>query len=427
MNNFFNPEAELALLNIVLTNPDSFFELTGIKYFMFSTTTYQVIFSNILELVTNGSIPDANMLSNYLVSKDKIKEAGGQETLNFITTHLYPRENLREYEKQVVNAFKVRKLVELSTEVSKGVDLQNVDNTISDFRNSLDSLLQDSTGNSTASLADIAEEAFNNIVEKAKNPGIPGISFGIKNIDLAFGGILGGDVVIVASRPSMGKTALMCNSAIFGAEKFGNSSLIFSLEMKRQQMMERFVACKTGLSISDLRMGVINQKQIDQISSAVKEIKNLPVHLDCTFTPSLSYIISTARRYKLLYGIKLIYVDYLQLLVDRDDNQTAELGHVSRAFKLLAKELDIGVVMFSQLNRLVEMRPDRRPILSDLRQSGNLEEDADIVAFAYRDEYYDKDSKQKGLMEFIIRKNRSGPPGTVMLNFDAMSNRILEK
>lgn len=426
MNSFYVQDAELAVLNILFNHPELAYSLQDLKSFMFSALAYQLLYTTVKEITEQGNIADSSMVSNYLSSSGKLKEAGGQETINYIKDLKYEPANLKEYENQIINSYKVRTVVTIATEVTKLDKFNNINEIINAVRVKFDNLLQSSGGNSTVSVGDIAKEVFDNIVTKIGAPGIPGNRFGIKGVDLATGGLNKGDVLIIASRPSMGKTACLCNSAI-ETGKAGNACLVFSLEMNKQQMMERFIALSSGISVSDLRMGLVTPPQVEQIKTILKEIKEYPIYLDCNFTPSLEYILATARKYKVTKNIKRIYIDYLQLLVERDENQTAELGYVSRAFKLLARELDIDVVLFSQLNRLVEMRPDKRPILSDLRQSGNLEEDADIVAFLYRDEYYNPMTKDKNVMEWIIRKNRNGGPGTVFLDFNPLTNKIEEQ
>ena len=178
------------------------------------------------------------------------------------------------------------------------------------------------------------------------------------------------------------------------------------------------------MGVSNLRLGTIRKSEITLIDKSVEDIKNLPIHIDTNYTGNINYTLSTIRKYHRLYGIKLVYVDYLQLLCEREDNYTNELGQISRSFKLLANDLGIGLVLFSQLNRLVEMRDEKRPILSDLRQSGDLEQDADVVAMLYRDEYYNQKTEFPGIMEFIVRKNRNGPPGIFTLLFNSVTNKI---
>jgi replicative DNA helicase len=176
-----------------------------------------------------------------------------------------------------------------------------------------------------------------------------------------------------------------------------------------------------------LRLANLTENQLTTVSNTIKEIKDYPIYIDTNFTSTPEYIVSTIRKYHKLYGIKVVHIDYLQLLVERDENSTNELGRLSRQIKLLSNSLGIATVSYSQLNRLVETRVDKRPILSDLRQSGNIEEDADVVIALYRDEVYNPETKYKGVIEFLIRKQRNGPTGVVTGLFDDVTNRIKDK
>jgi replicative DNA helicase len=216
----------------------------------------------------------------------------------------------------------------------------------------------------------------------------------------------------------------MCNAAL-GSAKIGNPCLVFSYEMTKQQLIERLLAIETGLSILDIHLGLVDNKGVEKIRATVDLIKNLPLYIDA-FPGDINYIVSTIKRYHKTHGIKIVYIDYIQLMAERGDDQTAELGRISRKLKLLAKELGIAIIVFSQLNREVEKSDDKRPLASHLRQSGNLEEDADKVVMLYRDVVYNPQTKNPHEMEFIIRKNRQGPIGTIALIFYETSNRITD-
>jgi replicative DNA helicase len=205
----------------------------------------------------------------------------------------------------------------------------------------------------------------------------------------------------------------------------GIRSLMFSREMQKQPLMERFISIETGIPLTpNIRMGQLTKTELETISLTLKRIKEYPVFLDTNYSGSLDYVENTVRKYKRLYGIDVVYIDYLQLLAERDENSTQELGRIMRRAKILSLELDIVFAIASQLNRNVELRDNKRPILSDFRQSGNIEEDADLAVGLYRDEYYNQNSKSKGTMEFIINKHRNGPVGIIPLTFKAETNKI---
>jgi replicative DNA helicase len=238
-------------------------------------------------------------------------------------------------------------------------------------------------------------------------------------------GMCGGKLWIISGRPSMGKSSVAENFALNQVTR-GIPSLFFSLEMNKRDISERLVAIESGIDLTKIKLGLLNQKEMDELSSSVSKIHLHPLTIDDNFGANLNYILGVSRKYVKLYGIKTIYIDYIQLMTERNSEATNELGNISRSLKLLSKELDVCIVILSQLNRGLESREDKRPQLSDLRQSGNLEEDADVVVGIYRDELYDKNSKYKGIMEFIISKNRDGSSGIIPVKFNPSICRMTE-
>jgi replicative DNA helicase len=420
----FNTENEVAVLSILLSEPDKIFELDHLKTFMFSSSVHQILFETLTELSRQGTIPEVTLLKAYLSQTGKLDKHGGVAYLEHLKSRTFNSENLLDFERLIVNSFKGKSLLELSSKIPGLVMGGNsVDGIIDDTRVSLDALSETTGYEDTEHISKILRRSFEDIVKRVENPGVSGVPIGIKDIDTNLGGIVPGEVWIVASRPSMGKSAVMCNSSLATARK-GNSNLIFSYEMPKNTLIDRFLALETKIGISDIRLGTLNQKQMDELSDAIKVIDALPIYIDTNFSGNIGYLASTIRRYHRLHDTKIVYLDYIQLMAERDTNATNELGQISRELKLLANNLGIAIIIFSQLNRLLEARPDKRPILSDLRQSGNLEEDADVAAFLYRDEYYNKETKDIGVLEFIIRKNRNGPIGTIPLMFEPTTTYI---
>jgi replicative DNA helicase len=197
--------------------------------------------------------------------------------------------------------------------------------------------------------------------------------------------------------------------------------------MNQASLSERMLAIDTGLNSTSIKLGLLDQQQLDLVSDSVKRIKSYPIHIDSNYRMDMNYILATTRRYQRLHGVRVVYLDYIQLLAERTADATNELGRFSRGFKLMSNELGICSVLLSQLNRLVETREDKHPQLSDLRQSGNLEEDADIVVGIYRDIKYNKNTKDKNLMELIVLKQRNGPCGMVPTNFEEETNKVTDK
>lgn len=418
-------DAEVAVLSIVMNSPELVYNLEGLRYFMFSSAPHQYLFQEIEGFIESQTPVDVGLLIAKLESGNVIDKVGGKRHIESIAKQQYNPETLSEYRNIVLNSYKTRSIVSIATGIkAQDINVENVDEVINSVKTSLDRLSEARGGTQTVKIGDASSSIYKEIVSRLDHPGIKGISWGVDELDKATGGKCPGELIIIGGRPGQGKTALICNSILADAKQ-GKASLLFEREMRTQEVAERFLAIMTGIPITNIRLGVLNQAQVNQIYAALEELKNLPIYIDTSYRSSdLYYIESTVSKYKRLYDIQVVYLDYIQILIDRDENQTHELGRVSRLFKSLANELNICAVVLSQLSRAVELRDNKRPILSDLRQSGNLEEDADIVVGLYRDEYYNKETRYKGLMENIVLKYRNGPIGTVVVKFHDDTNVI---
>lgn len=426
MDEYFNNDSEVAILSLLIKDSSSLFDMTDLKTFMFSSDINKCLFESVSELILSGINPDFNLLMNYLKSSDKMTSCGGDGYLNYLNRQEYSLEHLKEFERQIVNSYKARTLISLSTQVPNIVRNQNsVDSAINYLRDALDGLSILEGGNQTVDLKQATRETWNSLVTRVNNPNKIDTSTGFKHLDAITYGYEPGDLWVVAGRPGMGKSAYAVNS-ILRCAKLGIPSLLISREMRRESLVHRILALETEIPIYNIHLGILTQKQLDTIADALKVIKDLPIYIDTNFAGNLNYIFSTIRKYKKLYGIRVAHLDYLQLAVDRTTEMRHDLGKATRGLKLLAEEIDICSVAYSQLNRELERRPDKRPILSDLKESGTIEDDPDIVVFLYRDELYDKKSKNVGIMEHIIAKQRNGPIGTVFSSFDKPTNRIKE-
>ncbi len=416
-----NQEAEIAVLSILLTSPGKIFELEDLKSFMLSVESHKLLFDIIFSIYQDGLVPEYSLLISILNSKNIINDCGGENYIKFLYNQKYDENNLNEFEKLIVKTYKSRAVLSLSSQIPNLVDNKDdIDNTISYIRTTLDNLTLVNGGDSVSDVNIATKEMWETLKEKVNNPNKIGYSTGFKNLDTVTGGYWSGDLWTVAGRPGTGKTSWACNSLL----KSDYPVLIFSLEMQREVLAQRFVSIMTGIPLMNIRMGIVTQEQLDLISDTIKLIKEKPIYIDSNYFNNINYVTSTIRKYQKLYGIKAVHLDYLQLLVERGLTATHDLGVVTRELKLLSNSLGITTVVYSQLNRLVETRDDKRPILSDLRQSGNIEEDVDVAVFLYRDILYNKDTKHKDVMEQIIRKQRNGPIGTIMSKFTDDSNRI---
>jgi replicative DNA helicase len=423
-NPIFSQHAETAVLSILLRDPTSFEELEELRDGMFSSTPNQFIFEAVRDLIVNGLNPEYSLLITSLQSKNRLELCGGESHLNYLMNQNYDRNNLSEFIRIIVNSYKARELLSIGSQIPEMIsnNSSEIDNALAYIQNKLDDITVGGDGESIADMDSATKDVWEDIIEKVENPNKIDATTGFKNLDAVTGGYWADDLWVIAGRPGMGKSSFMCNSILTGIP-----SLIFSLEMSKLSILYRLLAMSSGVPVFNIRMGILTQKQLDLISDTVKEIKDLPIYIDASFIRNIDYVTSTIRKYKNSHGIKVSHVDYIQLLAERSVNATHELGRISRELKILAKDLKMTNVTYSQLNRGVELRDDKRPILSDLRQSGNLEEDADIVMFLYRDELYNKDTKDKGMLELLIRKQRNGPIGTVFSKFDVETNKIMEK
>ena len=424
----FQIDAEAAVLSIILRAPEKMVELRNVKPFMFSSTPNQNLFSTFMELEESGLVPDTNLILSYLKTKGKDLLIGGKDYLGYLVKQDFSVDNLLEFERHVVNAFKTRSLIKMSSNIPSSITTTgDVDAVINTLRNSLDDLSTNSGGDTTSPIESILRDTFTNLKERISNPGIRGSSTGLKDLDTVTSGMNPGDEWIIAGRPSQGKSACALNICL-NQGKLNIPSLYFSLEMPKNKLAERLISIDTGINSNSIRLGSLNQEEVTLITDSIKRIKSYPIFIDSNFRMDMDYILATVRRYKKMYDVKVVYLDYIQLLADRTNDATNELGRLSRGFKLMANELGICSVILSQLNRLVETREDHHPIMSDLRQSGNLEEDTDVVIGIYRDFMYHRDTKYPDLMELEILKQRDGPSGgMVPVTFENSTNRVKDR
>lgn len=424
-NKLYATDAEIAVLSIILRNPDLVYELEGLRHFMFSSSPHQALFSEIEEAMEKQIPTDPGLIIAQMEANNTISSIGGKKYIDFLVNQTPNEKTLQEWKNIVINSYKTRSLVSLGSGLNlDNINIDTVDEAINNLRKNLDNLTEVRGGTSTVFIGDIVHDVYQEIKYQMANPGLKGVSWGIESLDSATGGKCGGELWVIGARPGQGKTAFICNSVLADARK-GVSSLVFQREMRANELVERLISLITGIPITNIRLRILDQKQVDKMYVALEELKKLPIYIDTSFrSTDPHYIESTIMKYKKLHDIKVVYLDYIQIVVDRTDNQTNEIGRISRLFKSLSNELNICSILISQLNRGVEQRDDKRPILSDLRQSGNLEEDADIVVGLYRDEYYNKETRFKNLMEFIILKYRNGPVGSITLKFENDTNKI---
>jgi replicative DNA helicase len=425
-NKLFSPESEEAVLSLILKNPQLFHNTGGVRSHMFSATPYVNLYAEMEYLTLKQLEPDPALIVPSLEAKNQLDSVGGKHNIQKLMSKEYKEDNFSEYCDILVKSYMGRSLMAMVSGVKKeALNTETLPDTISSLRRGLDDLIGMRGGADTVHVSDLAMDVFNDIIARRESPGIRGVTWGVASIDTVTGGKSPGDLVIVAGRPGAGKSSVVCNS-VWADAMAGKGSLIISREMKPKDLFERLISIDTGIPSTNIRLGVLNQEQINEIRDSAARIKKLPIYLDGNFrTNDVYYFESIINRLKKRYDISNVYLDYLQIVADRDEHQTMEIGRYTRLFKLMAEELNICSILLSQLNRKVEERDDKRPMMSDMKQSGAIEEDADFVIGLYRDEYYHPETKAKGLMEYLILKNRNGPTGTVTVKFDAPTYRIM--
>ncbi|MBQ1919626.1 MAG: replicative DNA helicase, partial [Selenomonas sp.] len=314
-------------------------------------------------------------------------------------------------------------LINVATEIAGKAyeDSDEVENIMDEAEKKILAVASRQGGGAFESMKNIVMRTFEriNILYESKG-GLTGISSGFKDLDKLTAGLQKSDLILVAARPSMGKTAFTLNIASY-VGLHGGSVAFFSLEMSKEQLMQRMLCSEGGIDASRLRTGQLDEVEWNKLVGVADKMSRAPIYIDDTAGITVMELRSKARRLKAEHGLDLIIIDYLQLMQGRasknSDNRQQEISEISRSLKALARELDVPVIALSQLSRSVESRQIKKPMLSDLRESGSLEQDADIVMFLYREDYYDKDTENKNITEIIVAKHRNGPVDSVQLFF----------
>jgi len=452
-----NIEAEQAVIGSILISNDIYDEISPIldsdKFF---DPIHVKIYATIEKLISKGLLANPITLKNHFENNEGLKELGGQEYLIKITKFSTSTKQAIDYANIVQEMHIRRELIKISESVLYEASNNN------EVSTSGDEIIQ----NAEKSLFDLAERghfnqsimkfesALKQTIEMAKSAyqndeGIVGVPTGLTDLDSRLGGMHNQDLIIIAGRPSMGKTALATNIAFHAAkniERKGSKSTVafFSLEMSSEQLSTRILSEQSRIRSNDIRRGKVSEKEFEQFIETSKNIFQLPLYIDETPAITIAAISNRARRIKRLFGLELIVVDYIQLMKSsgkKEYNRVQEISEITQGLKALAKELNVPVLALSQLSRAVEQRDDKKPQLADLRESGSIEQDADVVMFVYREAYYierkeptlgsvehaewqQKMDEISSLAEIIISKQRHGPTGNVKVEFEAMYTKF---
>ena len=389
---------------------------------------HRLVFASITSLVNTNRPADVITVFEQMQSQGKAEEVGGLAYLNSLAQYVPSSANIRRYAEIVRERSILRKLVSVSDEIATSALNTNgrpVTNILDEAEQKIFSIGEEGSRmrQGFQSMDKLVVQLLDRVEEMSQNPNdITGVPTGFFDLDRMTSGMQAGDVLVLAARPSMGKTALAINIAEHVALHEDLPVAVFSMEMGASQLAIRIVGSIGRIDQGRLRTGKLIDDEWPRLSDAIERLKTVSLSIDETPGLTTSELRASARRLARSCGkLGLVVVDYLQLMSGSGggdgENRATELGEISRGLKMLAKELQCPVIALSQLNRGVEQRTDKRPMMSDLRESGAIEQDADVIMFIYRDDYYNKDSKEPGVAEIIIAKQRNGPTGTVKLTF----------
>lgn len=429
-----NIEAECAVIGAIFQDPELLYvadeSLAGDEFFHHANLK---IFTAMREVSDEGDPIDLVTVATKLSKKGELEQVGGIQFLSSVIESVPTTANIDTYisiiKEKAVHRKAIFEIHAMQREVTSATDPAPV---IAKMQNLVDELSQQTAKKQEfKKVGDIAVDCFEDIETRyhAKDrEGVGGVASGFTDLDNMTWGFQKSDLIIVAARPSVGKTAFALNIAQNVAVKIGETVAVFSLEMSSKQLVNRMITAESMIDAGRIRTGHLQSEDWEKLTMSISTLSDAPLYIDDTPAMTVQDIRAKCKRLKKEKGLGLVLIDYLQLLTTRGknrENRQQEISEISRMLKQLARELEVPVIALSQLSRSVEQRQDKRPMMSDLRESGSIEQDADIVAFLYRDDYYDKETEKKNIIEIIIAKQRNGPVGTVELAFLKQFNKFL--
>ncbi|MCI8949384.1 MAG: replicative DNA helicase [Lachnospiraceae bacterium] len=415
-------EAEQSVIGAMLMDRDAVIaasEMVGADDFY--QHQYGVMFESMVELFNEGKPVDLVTLQNRLKEKDVPPEVSSLEFVREIIATVPTSANIRSYASIVREKAVLRRLIRVNEEIANTcyVGKDKLEDILAYTEKAIFDLLQSRMGGDFVPIKQVVLNVLEKIETASKSGGsVTGIPTGFIDLDYKTSGMQPSDFVLIAARPSMGKTAFVLNLVDYVAVRKGLPCMIFSLEMSKEQLVNRMLSMESNVDSQKLRTGNLTDADWDAVVEGIGIIGNSKLIIDDTPGISVTELRSKCRKMKLEYGLSMIIIDYLQLMSGSGrggDNRQQEISEISRSLKALAREMNAPVIALSQLSRACETRQDHRPMLSDLRESGAIEQDADVVMFLYRDDYYNKDTERPNVAEVIIAKQRNGPIGTVEL------------
>ena len=418
-------EAEQAVIGAMLMDKEAI--LTSSEIVCggdFYQSAYGVIFEAIVEIYNEGKPVDLITLQSRLKEKDVPAEISSLEFVRDLVAAVPTSANVKYYAEIVAEKSMLRRLIKLNEDIENMCYLgkEPMEVVLETTEKKVFELVQKRNTGDFVPIKQVVLNALDKIELASKNAGsVTGIPTGFLDLDYKTAGLQNSDLILVAARPSMGKTAFVLNIAQHVAFKADKSVAIFSLEMSKEQLVNRLFALEAQVDAQSLRTGNLKDADWEKLIESAGVIGKSKLMIDDTPGISISELRSKCRKMKLEHGLDLIIIDYLQLMTGRvggrSESRQQEISEISRSLKAIARELNVPVIALSQLSRAVEQRPDHRPMMSDLRESGAIEQDADVVMFIYRDDYYNKDTEMKNVAEIIIAKQRNGAIGTINLTW----------
>ena len=415
-------DAEQAVLGSMLTDKDAVnAAIETLKEDAFYREDNRAIYQAIINLYSKSEPIDIITLKDELESMDKFEQVGGYEYLASLPGKVATTANVQKYIKIVEEKAILRKLIKTANEIIElGYDpAEDVEDIMDNAEKKIFDIMQSKNQKGYTPIKDVLVESFTKLEELYnRKQHITGVPTGFVELDYKTAGLHGSELILVAARPAMGKTAFALNIATNAALRGNAPVAIFSLEMSKDQLVNRILCSEAMVDSNKVRTGKLEEDDWVKLAGAIGPLSESEIYIDDTPGISVMEIRTKCRKLKMEKNIGLVVIDYLQLVQGSNKRQASreqEISEISRSLKILAKEINVPVIALSQLSRAVEQRPDHRPMLSDLRESGAIEQDADIVMFLYRDDYYNKESEKKDIAEVIIAKQRGGQTGTVEL------------
>lgn len=427
-----NQEAEQSVIGAIFLEPQAL--ITAAEVLVpddFYRTAHQRIFQTMIRLSDQGKAIDVVTVTEELSAKKELEDVGGIAYLSELANAVPTAANIVYYARIVEEKALLRRLIRVATSiVEDGFTREDeVAAVLSEAEKKMMDVSSRKNAGDFKNIKDVLVETYDNIEQLHSRKGdITGVPTGFRDLDRITAGFQRNDLIIVAARPSVGKTAFALNVAQNVATKTDENVAIFSLEMGAEQLVMRMLCAEGNIDAQVLRTGALTNEDWKKLTMAMGSLSNAGIFIDDTPGIRVTEIRAKCRRLKQEYGLGMILIDYLQLIQGsggKGENRQQEVSEISRSLKALARELQVPVIALSQLSRGVEQRQDKRPMMSDLRESGSIEQDADIVSFLYREDYYDKETENQNMIEIIIAKQRNGPTGTVTLAFVKEFNKFV--